>query len=153
DVDTSVEADAAREVLAVDRVRAARLGVSQAAIAGTLAAGLSGLDATYVVDAGSRYPRPIRLRLPPAGQASLQGLMQLRVRGGDGQLVPLSELVEVRPARWDGAIHHKDLLPVVYVMGDESCSVDSPLYGMFDLVGQVAANAIDGQAVAQSFIR
>ncbi|WP_394696942.1 efflux RND transporter permease subunit [Pseudoxanthomonas japonensis] len=153
DVDTSVEADARRDLLVIDRVRAARLGVPQSAITDTIAAGLSGLDATHVIDGGSKYPRPIRLRLPVADQASLDGLLSLRVRGGDDQLVPLSELVQVRSTWWDGAIHHKDLLPVVYVMGDESGAVDSPLYGMFDLVGQVSDNAIDGQQVAQFFIR
>ncbi|TYT26404.1 efflux RND transporter permease subunit [Luteimonas viscosa] len=153
DVDTSVEADALREVLAIDRVRAARLGVPQSAIADTIAAGLSGMDASHLIDGGSKYPRPIRLRLPVAGQATLDGLLSLRVRGGDGQLVPLSELVQVRQARWDGAIHHKDLLPVVYVTGDESSRIDSPLYGMFDLVGQVSEHAVGGQALSQFFIR
>src|SRR5690554_646001 len=152
DVDTSVEADAAREVLVIDRDRAARLGVSQAAIAETIAAGLSGHDATFVIDGSSKYPRPIRLRLSAADQASLDGVLSLRVRGGDGQLVPLSELVQVQPARWDDAIHHKDLLPVVYVMGDESSRIDSPLYGMFDLVGQVADNLVEGQALSQHYI-
>jgi len=153
DVDTSIEADAVREVLAIDRVRAARLGVPQASIAETIAAGLAGMDATHVIDGSSKYPRPVRLRLPPAHQATLDGVLGLRVRGGDGQLVPLSELVQVRSGTWDGAIHHKDLLPVVYVMGDESSRVDSPLYGMFDLVGQVADHAIDGQSLSQFFIR
>src|SRR5690606_36226195 len=37
-------------------------------------------------------------------------------------------------------------------MGDESGTVDSPLYGMFDLVGQVADNAIDGQHLSQHYI-
>ena len=152
DVDTSVEADALREVLAVDRVRATRLGVSQADIADAIAAGLSGMDATHVIDGGSKYPRPIRLRLPVADQATLDGVLSLRVRGDGGRLVPLSELVAVRRAGWDGAIHHKDLLPVVYVTGDEGGTVDSPLYGMFDLVGQVADNAIDGQRLSQRFI-
>src|SRR3546814_15856435 len=41
---------------------------------------------------------------------------------------------------------------MVYVTGDESGRIDSPLYGMFDLVGQVADNAIDGQRLAQHFI-
>src|SRR5690606_23064271 len=127
DVDSSVEADAARDVLVIDRVRAARLGVSQAEIADTIAAGLSGLDATHVIDGSSKYPRPIRLRLPAVDQATLDGVLALRVRGGEGQLVPLSELVRVEQARWDGAIHHKDLLPVVYVTGDESSRIDSPL--------------------------
>jgi multidrug efflux pump subunit AcrB len=151
DVDTSVEADAAGEVLAVDRGRAARLGVSQAAIATTIAAGLSGHDAAYVVDAGSKYPRPIRLRLPPADQATPDGLLSLRVRGGDGRLVPLSGLVETRATGWDGAIHHKDLLPVVYVTGDEGGEADSPLYGMFGLAGQLAREAVDGERLAQHY--
>ena len=153
DVDTSMEADAAREILVIDRARAARLGVSQSAITQAISAGLGGLDATYLVDEVSKYPRPIRLRLPVQDQATLDRVLALQVRGGQGQLVPLSELVQVRKAGWDGAIHHKDLLPVVYVMGDESSRVDSPLYGMFDLVGQVSGNTIDGQVVGQFFIR
>src|SRR5690606_13932741 len=126
DIDTSVEADAERDVLAIDRVRAARLGVSQAAIADTIAAGLSGSDATWVIDGRSKYPRPIRLRLPVADQASIDDILALHVRGGSGQLVPLSELVRAQRTGWDDAILHKDLLPVVYVMGDESGTVDSP---------------------------
>jgi multidrug efflux pump subunit AcrB len=153
DVDTSVEAEGAREILVIDRARAARLGVAQSAITQAISAGLDGLDASYLVDEVSKYPRPIRLRLPLQDQATLDRVLALQVRGGQGQLVPLSELVEVKKAGWDGAIHHKDLLPVVYVMGDESSRVDSPLYGMFDLVGQVTDNAIDGQLLGQFFIR
>ena len=152
DVDTSVESDAPREVMEVDRERAARLGVPQSAIADALAAAVTGLDATYVHDAASKYPRPVRLRLPAGEQATTQRLLALRVRGGEGQLVPLSELVAVQEAPWDGAIHHKDLLPVVYVTGDEAGRLDSPLYGMFDLVGQLREHRVGGQEIAQSFI-
>ena len=152
DVDTSVESEAMREVFVVDRERAARVGVSQAAIADALAAAVSGLDATYVHDGASKYPRPVRLRLPAGDQAALHRLLALQVRGGDGQLVPLSALVQVRQAPWDAAIHHKDLLPVVYVTGDEAGRMDSPLYGMFDLVGQLRDGPVDGVDVGQSFI-
>ncbi len=152
DIDTSVESAAPRETLVVDRARAARLGVPQSAIADALAAAVSGLDATYVHDGASKYPRPVRLRLPTSEQADLQRLLALRVRGGQGQLVPLSELVTVQRAAWDGAIHHKDLLPVVYVTGDEASEIDSPLYGMFDLVGQLNDNLVGGQKIAQTFI-
>jgi len=151
DVDTSVEAGAVREVLAIDRVRAARLGVPQAAVAEALVAGLSGLDATWMVDAGDRHPRPVRLRLDVADRTFLDGLLALRVRGGAGQLVPLSELVTVDRTPWDGVILHKDLLPVVYVTGDEGGAFDSPLYGMFDLVGRIAADGAGGQHPAQHF--
>jgi multidrug efflux pump subunit AcrB len=152
DIDTSVESDAPREVVAVDRVRAARLGVSQSAIADVLTAAVSGLDATYVHDGTSKYPRPVRLRLPASEQAGMERLLALRVRGGSGQWVQLSELVTVHGAPWDGAIHHKDLLPVVYVTGDEASNLDSPLYGMFDLVGQLREDSVGGQKLAQTFI-
>ncbi len=152
DIDTSVESDAPRETLIVDRARAARLGVPQSAITDALSAAVAGLDATYVHDGASKYPRPVRLRLPAAEQADLQRLLALQVRGGEGQLVPLSELVTVQRGIWDGAIHHKDLLPVVYVTGDEASETDSPLYGMFDLVGQLNDATVDGQKIAQTFI-
>jgi len=152
DVDTTVESDAPRETLVIDRARAARLGVPQSAIADALQATVSGIDATWVHDGASKYPRPVRLRLPASEQADVGRLLALQVRGGEGQLVPLSELVSVRTDQWNGAIHHKDLLPVVYVTGDEAGKLDSPLYGMFDLVGQLNRDEVDGQHLAQTFI-
>ncbi|MCC7249777.1 MAG: efflux RND transporter permease subunit [Lysobacter sp.] len=158
DIDTTVEADSPREVLVVDRDRATRLGVDQATIANTLAAAVGGYDATYVQDGVSRRPKPVRLRTPVASQASLERLLALSVKSAQGRNVALSEVVKLERASWDGAIHHKDLLPVVYVMADEAGELDSPLYGMFDVVGQVRDGALDpkltnGGALDQFFIR
>ncbi|MGD9582966.1 MAG: efflux RND transporter permease subunit [Lysobacterales bacterium] len=152
DIDTSMEADSAREIVVVDRARAAHLGISQANIAQTLQLALSGFDASYLRDGASKYAVPLRLRLPAGDQASMDGLLALRVRAGDGGLVPLSELVRVQRAGWEGAILHKDLLPVVYVTGDEAGTSDSPLYGMFDLVGQVRDAPLAGHRIDQHFI-
>jgi multidrug efflux pump subunit AcrB len=152
DIDTTVEADAPRDLVLIDRDRAARLGVSQASIAQTLALAVSGHDATYLRDGASKYPVPVRLRLPAGDQASLEQLLSLRVRGSDGRQIALSEVVEVRRDSWQQAIYHKDLLPVVYVTADEAGRLDSPLYGMFDLVGQVAGRDFAGYPLAQHFI-
>jgi multidrug efflux pump subunit AcrB len=152
DVDSTVEAEAERELVLVDRDRAARLGVSQAAIAQALQLGVSGRDATYLRDGASKYPVPVRLRLPAGDQASLDQLLTLRVRAGDGRLVPLSELVTVQRLPWEPVIYRKDLLPVVYVTGDEASDIDSPLYGMFDLVGQVGDTPLAGTEVEQRFL-
>ncbi|MDV0440270.1 efflux RND transporter permease subunit [Xanthomonas sacchari] len=152
DVDTSVESAATRETLVVDRVRAARLGVSQASIADALTTAVQGLDVTWLHDGTSKVAQPVRLRLPGAAQAASARLLALRVRGGDGQLVPLSELVAVQRLPWDDSIAHKDLRPVVYVTGDEAGRLDSPLYGMFDLVGQLRGHRLDGQTLQQYFI-
>ena len=152
DVDSTVEADAERELVLIDRDRAARLGVSQAAIAQALQLGVSGRDATYLRDGASKYPVPVRLRLPAGDQASLEQLLTLRVRAGDGRLVPLSELVTVQRLPWEPVIYRKDLLPVVYVTGDEASDIDSPLYGMFDLVGQVGDTPLANTPVEQRFL-
>ncbi len=152
DVDTSVEADAPREILAIDRERAARLGVAQATVADAIALAVSGSDATYVQDAGSKYPRPVRLRLPAQDQTSLQSLLAVKVRSAQGALVSLSELVTVQRATWDGAIQHKDGLPVAYVMADEAGALDSPLYGMFAIVGKLRDIKVSGQSLGQTFI-
>ncbi|HEX5959894.1 MAG TPA: efflux RND transporter permease subunit [Rhodanobacteraceae bacterium] len=153
DIDTSVEADAPREVVVVDRARAARLGLAQADIAQALRTALSGDDATYLMDGRSRHAVPVRLRLPPGDQASLEQLLALRVRALGGVLVPLSEVVTVHQAGWEKAIYHKDLLPYTYVTADDAGRTDSPLYGMFAMVSKLRQQKVDGHSLAQDFVR
>src|SRR5690625_492518 len=111
DLDSSVEAPSTREVMVVDRARAARLGLNQADIARTLAMAHAGADPTYAMDGQSRYAVPIRVRLPAGDQASLDQLLALKVRARNGRLVPLSEVVEVREAAWERAVYRKDMRP------------------------------------------
>ena len=58
----------------------------------------------------------------------------------------------MRSAAWDGAIYHKDLLPVVFVTGDMAGRLDSPLYGMFSLVSQINKAPPAGQPLTQRFV-
>ncbi len=151
DIDTSMEGDAMREVVIVDRERAARLGITQAQIADALALAVSGADATYLRDGASKYPVPIRLRLPAGEQANLAQLLAIRVRASDGRLVPLSEMVRVEQQPWEQTLYHKDLAPVVYVLADEAGALDSPLYGMFSVVSQLNAAPLAGEQLDQYF--
>jgi multidrug efflux pump subunit AcrB len=152
DIDTSVEADASREVIEVDRSRAARLGVRQSDAVQALRAAIAGEDTTYVMDGHAKYAVPVRLRLPLGEQSAPERLLALRVRAQGGALVPLSEVAQVRRIGWEQAIYHKDLLPYAYVTGDDAGREDSPLYGMFALVSDLDRAHLDGQPVAQHFI-
>jgi multidrug efflux pump subunit AcrB len=152
DVDDSVEAPAKRLVLAVDRNKAALLGVVQADVTRALATALGGEDVTYVHDGHGKYPIPVRLELPVPDKAELDSLLQLRVAGAGGRLVPLSEIVTVVDGQWEKTIYHKDLLPVVFVTGDMAGKLDSPLYGMFSLVGRIAAARPAGHVLAQHYV-
>ncbi len=152
DIDTSVEAEAPRELLLVDRARAARLGVDQAEVTATLRAALAGHDATYLMDGRSRTAIPIRLRLPAADQADLDRLLALRVRGAGGALVPLSAVTQRHEAPREHAVFRKDLLPYTWVSADDAGASDSPLYGMFTMVGKLGRAPVAGHALSQTFI-
>ena len=150
DVDDSSIADAPRKLLLVDRRKAAMLGVPQPAIVSTLAAALGGEAAGYLHDQ-SKYPAAARLQLPSERHGDLDALLQLRVRAASGALVPIRELVTISDTLREQPIHHKDLLPVNYVVADMAGRVDSPLYGMFAARRDVAAIATPGGGTLQEY--
>ena len=152
DIDSTVEADAKRLVIEVDRQRAALLGISQQQVSAILQMALNGDDVTYIHQARERYPIPVRLEVPVASKADLDALLALEVRNQAGQRVPISEIARVRETGWDDAVYHKDLLPVVFVMGDMAGELDSPLYGMFDLASQIDERDNSGYAIDQRYI-
>jgi multidrug efflux pump subunit AcrB len=152
DVDESAIADAPRKVLLVDRRKAAALGVSQQAIVTTLRAGLAGEDTTYLHD-GSKYPVPALIQLPAQLHGDLDALLQLGVKSATGKLVAIRELVTVSDTLREQPIIHKDMLPVNFVMADMAGKVDSPLYGLFKMRGDMAQiKGPDGQKVEEYFI-
>jgi multidrug efflux pump subunit AcrB len=153
DVDATYIAAAPRQVVAIDRPKAARLGVADAAVVQTLRAGLAGDDASFLQDA-SKYPAPLRLQLPDSSRGSLDAALALGVRSSSGAIVPLGSLVSVRDTTVEQPRYHKDLLPVVYVTADEAGHVDSPLYGMFGVRGAIQRLvAPDGGHVTEYFVR
>jgi multidrug efflux pump subunit AcrB len=153
DVDDSSIVDAPRQLLLIDRRKAASLGVSQQAIVTTLRAGLAGEAMSYVHD-GSKYSAPAWVQLPPERHGDLEALMQLGVKNAAGKLVPIRELVSLSDTLREQPIVHKDLLPMNFVVADMAGRVDSPLYGMFQMRGAIQAiRTPDGAALQEYFIR
>jgi multidrug efflux pump subunit AcrB len=149
DVDDSVEHQSPKRLVVVDRAKAALLGVQQATIAQALATVLGGEDMSFLHGANVKYAVPIRVEYAEADKADLEQVLSLRVRAQGGQLVPLSEIVQVLDTSRSHSIYHKDLLPVVYVTGDMAGPTDSPLYGMFEISGKLK----EGQGLEQWFIK
>lgn len=133
DIDDSVEYPQKRYILHVDREKAAILGLHQRQVAEAIDTVLGGNAPTYLHGANVKYAIPIKLEFSEADKADIESLLDLRIRSKSGRLVPLSEIVSVETSKREHAIHHKDLLPVVYVMGDMVGDLDSPLYGMFEI--------------------
>ncbi|WP_323682071.1 efflux RND transporter permease subunit, partial [Lamprobacter sp.] len=137
DIDDSMEYPGRKFVLVVDRPKAAQLGVDQASVAQALASVLGGEDMAYLHGANVKYAVPIRVEYAEADKADLEQVLALRVRSRGGQLVPLSEIVTVVDSQREHSIYHKDLLPVVYVTANMAGEIDSPLYGLFSIAGQL----------------
>jgi multidrug efflux pump subunit AcrB len=146
DIDDSIETIAPRLVIAVDRSKAAHLGVAQADVVAAIATVLGGDDVTWLRDGHAKYPVPVRMEFNAADKAEIDRVLALHLRSRSGALVPMAEVVMVKESTWENAVYHKDLLPVVYVTADMAGELDSPLYGMFDMVGEL------GDSIEQFFI-
>jgi multidrug efflux pump subunit AcrB len=143
-VDSSLQVNAPRAYLRVRRQRAESLGISVAVVAQSAAMALSGTDVAYLHDAQSKYPVPVRLQLPLADQVGLGAVLALPLRAANGQMVPLSELVQVETGVIDKPLFTKDLQGVSYVFGDMAGKLDSPLYGLFAIRSRLAEAALPG---------
>ncbi|WP_397535177.1 efflux RND transporter permease subunit [Roseateles sp.] len=153
DTDDSSIASAPKKLLIVDRSKAAMLGVPQQAIVTTLRAGLAGEATAYLHDQ-SKYPAAATLQLPPELHGDLDALLALTVRSAQGKLVPIRELVSISDTEREQPVFHKDLLPVNYVVADMAGKLDSPLYGMFSMRGEIAKIATPGGGTLQeAFIK
>jgi multidrug efflux pump subunit AcrB len=153
-IDDTVEDDAQRFVLRVLQNKAAMAGVAQKDIVAAMAMGLSGESVTPIHGSGAKYEIPVRVTLPPERQNGIDELLKLTVRGNNGNLVPLSELVEVMPTEREKTIYHKDLLPVVFVVGDTGGKLDSPLYGLFEMRGKLKDKPLaQGGVLSEYFIK
>jgi multidrug efflux pump subunit AcrB len=153
-IDDTVDARSPRLLLRVLQAKAALAGVAQKDIVETVRMGLSGEYVTPIHSGEAKYEIPVRLTLPPERQSSIDQLLKLAVRADSGRLVPLSELVQVVSSHRERTVYHKDLLPVVYVMGDMAGKLDSPLYGMFAIRSAIRdLKLAEGGALAEHFIR
>ena len=143
-VDTSLKENAPRAYLRVRRQRAESLGISVAAVAQTAAMALGGADAAYLHDGHAKYPVPVRLQLPLETQVGLDAILALPMRAANGQMVPLSELVQIEQGVIDKPLFTKDLQALSYVFGDMAGKLDSPLYGLFAIRGKLPDAALPG---------
>jgi multidrug efflux pump subunit AcrB len=150
-IDTSLKENAPRAWLRVRRQRAESLGIPVSAIAQTVNAALSGSDAAWLHDGAAKYPVPVRLQLPRERQVGLDALLALPLRAANGQLVPLSELVQVERGVIDKPLYTKDLAPVSYVFGDMGGQLDSPLYGLFAIRPRLETAALPGTGAVNEY--
>jgi len=139
DVDWYMEGKEPRFQLAVDTEKAALSGISVARINQVLSLSLSGRQVGLLHQPLEKEDVPIVLRAPLASRAGIERLKTIKIPSPQGKLVPLSALVNVRRTELDRSIYHKNLMPVVYVIGDVAGEKESPVYAILEMYKKVKA--------------
>ncbi len=144
DVDWYVEDDQPKDRFLVDREKAALSGVSVDQVVEALKLAVEGTSAGLLHLPREKEDVIVLLRVPRAERSNLAGLLNIRVAGSGGNLVPLSELVRVEKTVEDRSIYHKNLMPVVYVTGDVAGLAESPVYVIGEMKRKVAEIPMPG---------
>jgi cobalt-zinc-cadmium resistance protein CzcA len=90
--------------IAIDRRAIARLGVNAADVLDVVST-IGGREAGVIVEGQRRFP--LQVRYAPASRATLEDLQRLRVRAPGGQLVPISQLADVRVEDGPAQVSHE----------------------------------------------
>ncbi len=117
----------------IDRSKAAKYQVPYASIVDALATAVGGKPITYLHSEHSKYPIPVQLQASETAKVRLEQVLNMKVSSMNGNALSLADLVEVVTGPMDNYIVHKNMVPMVMVVGDMAGSIDSPLYGMFDI--------------------
>lgn len=120
-------------VMHVDQAKAALHGISVAQVAETLRMATSGMEAGLLHVPSAREPIPTMVQLSRPDRSSVNALENIKLRGSDGTLVSLRELVDVEHTTLQPDIYHKNLKRVVYVTGDVAGGEESPVYAIFKM--------------------
>ena len=151
DIDDSVGSPAPKLILDIDYNKAALLGLNQQAIVNTLETAVKGDDVTYLHGDHVKYPTPVRIEVSEGNKSDLTSLLALKVKNNQGNAIALTDFVSVRSSLREQAIYHKDMLPFTFVSGDLAGDLDSPLYGMFDIAGQLQDKTFEASRPLEQF--
>jgi multidrug efflux pump subunit AcrB len=142
DIDWYVESPHPKEVFVLDKEKAALHGITADTIARTLRVAVGGESVGLLHVPHEQEDVDIVLDLPRMQRSQVADLLAIRLPEGRAQaMVPLSELVHVEHTIEDRSIYHKNLLPVVYVIGDVARGTESSAYAILAMNKAIATLA------------
>jgi multidrug efflux pump subunit AcrB len=133
DIDWMVEAPQVEYKLEVDKEKAMLNGIAPQQVVGNLTYLLREMPVSNLYDERSVDPVGIVLALDDAEKTSLQDIQNLKIKGSQGNVVPVSDLVKVKVDTLQNAIYRKDQKRVVYVLADMAGVLESPVYAILGM--------------------
>ena len=133
DIDWMVEAPQVEYKLEVDKEKAMLNGIAPQQVVGNLTYLLREMPVSNLYDERSVDPVGIVLALDDDEKTSLQDIQNLKIKGSQGNVVPVSDLVKVKVDTLQNAIYRKDQKRVVYVLADMAGVLESPVYAILGM--------------------
>jgi multidrug efflux pump subunit AcrB len=137
DIDWMVEDAQTEYRLEVDKEKAMLNGIAPQQIVGNLTYLVREMPVTNLYDERSNNPVGIVLALDDQDKTSLQDIQNLKIRGSQGNVVPVSDLVKVNETELQKTIYRKDQKRVVYVTADMAGDLESPVYAILGMNEQL----------------
>ena len=133
DTDWMVEAPQVEYKLEIDREKAMLNGIAPQQVVGNLTYLLREMPVSNLYDEASVDPVGIVLSLDDADKTSLQDIQNLKIKGSQGNVIPVSDLVNVKEGTLKNTIYRKDQKRVVYVLADMAGELESPVYAILGM--------------------
>lgn len=118
DVDDTVTAPQVQYNFITDRTKAGQHHLTQEKISQSARILLGGESPSIVHSNKERKPLDINLRLPRSLRSRIQDMGSIKLKGSDGSMTPFAELGSIQQTTLDKTVFRKNLLQVVYVVGD-----------------------------------
>ncbi|RBN49434.1 efflux RND transporter permease subunit [Flavobacterium psychrolimnae] len=133
DIDWMVEDNQTEYKLEVDKEKAMLNGIAPQQVVGNLTYLLKEYPVSNLYDENSNDNVAIVLSLDDKDKTSLQDIQNLKIKGSQGNMIPVSDLVKVKTDTLQKTIYRKDQKRVVYVTADMAGALESPVYAILGM--------------------
>jgi multidrug efflux pump subunit AcrB len=138
DIDWMVEDNQTEYKLEVDKEKAMLNGIAPQQVVGNLTYLLKEYPVSNLYDENSNDNVGIVLSLDDKDKTSLQDIQSLKIKGSQGNMIPVSDLVKVVQDTLQKTIYRKDQKRVVYVTADMAGALESPVYAILGMNQKLA---------------
>ena len=133
DIDWTVEDNQVEYKLEVDKEKAMLNGIAPQQVVGNLTYLLKEYPVSNLYDENSNDNVGIVLSLDDKDKTSMQDIQNLKIKGSQGNMIPVSDLVKVVRDTLQKTIYRKDQKRVVYVTADMAGGMESPVYAILGM--------------------
>ncbi|MCZ8295951.1 MAG: efflux RND transporter permease subunit [Flavobacterium sp.] len=133
DIDWMVEEPQTEYHLEVDKEKAMLNGIAPQQIVGNLTYLLKEYPVSNLYDETSNDNVGIVLALDDKDKTSLEDIGALKIKGSRGNVVPVSDLIQIKKDTLQKTIYRKDQKRVVYVTADMAGALESPVYAILGM--------------------